>query len=187
MKNAVTEKTTNGIDVEALKQVIDEVSGDAAKGQARFNVSTTWKGVTMSETRVDSWQLAGEKLPRNFTVRIDEPAELLGSNAAPNPQEMLMAALNACIMVGYVAGCAMKGIEIQELEIRTDGGLDLRGFLGLDPSVKPGYDAINYTVTVKANGTHEDLEEVHRTVMATSPNYWNMANPVRLNSKLVIR
>jgi len=185
MKSAVMQKT-NGIDVDALKQVIEEVSGDAAKGQVGFNVNTIWRGGTMSETRVDSWELAGQRLPKNFTIRIDEPAELLGGNTAPNPQETLMAALNACMVVGYVAGCAMKGIEIQELEINTTGGLDLRGFLGLDKSVKPGYDSLDYTVRIKAKGSRADLEEVHKMVMATSPNYWNIANPVRLNSKLVI-
>lgn len=185
MKNAVMQKT-NGIDVEALKQVMAEVSGDAAKGRVRFNVSTAWKGGTVSETRVDSWELAGQKLPRNYTIRIDEPAELLGGNSAPNPQEVLMAALNACMLVGYVAGCAMKGIEIQELEIRTTGGLDLRGFLGLDSSVKPGYDSLDYDVRIKAKGSRADLEDVHKMVIATSPNYWNLAHPVRLNAKLAI-
>ena len=185
MKSAVMQKT-NGIDVEALRQIVEEVSGDAAKGQVQFSVSTMWKGGTTSESRVDSWQLGGQTLPRNFTIRIDEPAELLGGNSAPNPQEMLMASLNACMMVGYVAGCAMKGIEIQELEISTSGGLDLRGFLGLDSSVKPGYHEIDYTVRIRAKGSRADLEEIHKTVMATSPNYWNVANPVKLNSKLVV-
>ena len=38
--------------------------------------------------------------------------ELLGQNSAPNPQELLMTALNACITVGYVAGAAVKGVTL---------------------------------------------------------------------------
>jgi len=185
MKSTTMQKT-NGIDTGALMQVVEEVSKDPTKGAVRFHVTTSWKGGTQSATRVESWELAGQKLPRDFTIRVDEPSELLGTNTAPNPQETLMAALNACIMVGYVAGCAVKGIELERLEIRTEGGLDLRGFLGLDPKIKPGYDQLDYTVRIKARGTREELEEIHRNVMATSPNYWNLANAVRLNPKLVI-
>ena len=37
-----------------------------------------------------------------------------------------MAAVNACMTVGYVAGAALKGITLTKLEIRTKGTLDLR-------------------------------------------------------------
>jgi hypothetical protein len=41
----------------------------------------------------------GRELPREFSIAADEPPELLGANTAPNPQ-LLIAAFNACIMVG---------------------------------------------------------------------------------------
>ena len=56
----------------------------------------------------------------------------------PALQELLMAAFNACISVGYVAGASMKGINLDKLEIRTSGTLDLRGFLGLSDQIAPG-------------------------------------------------
>ncbi len=114
----------------------------------------------------------------------DEPVELLGSNEAPNPQELLLAALNACMMVGYVAGASLKGITLDTVEIRTRGELDLRGFLGLDESVSPGYRRINYTVHISGNGTREQFEEIHQAVMATSPNYFNMAQPIQMCGRL---
>ncbi|NIQ00748.1 MAG: OsmC family peroxiredoxin, partial [Nitrospinaceae bacterium] len=68
-------------------------------------------------------------------------------------QEVLFAALNACMMVGYAVGAAAKGITLEKLELDTDGELDLRGFLGLDPDIPPGYESIRYTVRIKGNGT----------------------------------
>ena len=176
----------NGFDTDALKQVMTNVSEDASQGQAKFEVTTFWKGGTRSETRVESCQLAGEQIRRDFTIPVDEPEELLGGNTAPNPQEMLMTAFNTCMLVGYVAGCSMKGIHLDKLEIHTEGELDLRGFLGLDDSVKPGYDEIHYTVRIKGDGTREQYREVHETVMATSPNRWNIANPITLHSDLIV-
>ena len=97
-----------------------------------------------------------------------------------------MTALNACMMVGYVAGAAVKGITLEMLEIETDGALDLRGFLGIDDSVRPGYETIQYTVRIRGNGTEEELHEIHETVMKTSPNYFNVSRPIQLNGQLEV-
>jgi uncharacterized OsmC-like protein len=176
----------NGLDTMALKQLVDDVAADAGKGKARFDVTTEWKGGALSESRVDGWELGGKRMPKDFTIMIDEPEELLGTNTHANPQEMLMAAFNACMMAGYVAGASVHGIELEKVEIHSEGELDLRGFLGLDQTVKPGYDAIHYTVRIRGNGTPEQFEDIHKTVMATSPNRWNIANPIKLTSDLMV-
>ena len=181
-----TQSKINGIDTEALRGVMAEVSKQPAKGKARFHVATQWKGGTVSETKVRGYELGGGRISRDFTIRTDEPVELLGTNAAPNPQEVLMAGLNACMTVGYVAACAMHGIELEAVSIETEGELDLRGFLGLDASVPPGYRELHYTVRLKGNGTPGQFQEVHETVMKTSPNYFNLANPIRMRPKLVV-
>ena len=97
-----------------------------------------------------------------------------------------MAALNACMMVGYVAGASLKGITLESVEIKTRGELDLRGFLGLSEEVAPGYDSINYDVRIKGDGSPEQFAEIHRTVMKTSPNYFNLNRPIRMNGTLTL-
>ena len=178
--------TTNGIDTAALRQLAQDVAADASKGLARFTVSTAWKGGTRTDTHVAAWHLAGRRLPKDFTLRTDEPVELLGGNTAPNPQEMLMAAYNACMTVGFVALCALEGIEIQQLRMETEGELDLRGFLGLDPAVKPGYDALRTTIHVSAKATKEQLATVLEAMKKTSPNRWNLGQPVTLQTEMVV-
>jgi uncharacterized OsmC-like protein len=174
----------NGLDLQALGEVVEAIQEDPSKAKVSFDVVTRWKGQTRSETTVDGFTLAGERINRSHTIVADEPFELLGSDGAPNPQELLMAAFNACITVGYVAGAALKGIKLDSLEIRTKGELDLRGFLGLDEHVPPGYRRINYTVHLEGDGTREQFEEIHQAVMATSPNYFNMAQPIQMCGRL---
>jgi len=176
--------TVNGIDVDAMHEVIEEIKKDPAKGVVEFKVKTGWKGQTRSETAVESYKLAGNEIKRRFTIKADEPLELLGENTSPNPQELLMAALNACISVGYVAGAAVNGITLSKLEIETTGRLDLRGFLGLDPNIKPGYESLQYVVRIAGNGRPEQFNEIHENVMKTSPNYFNLSEPVKLEGKL---
>ena len=174
----------NGLDLAALGEVVEAVQGNAAKGIAGFNVTTRWTGQTRSESTVDSFTLGGERITRSHKIVADEPAELLGGDSAANPQELLMAAINACMMVGYVAGASLHGINLDSVEIRTKGELDLRGFLGLDDKVPPGYESIDYEVRIKGDGTPEQFEEIHQTVMKTSPNYFNISRPIRMNGSL---
>jgi uncharacterized OsmC-like protein len=176
----------NGINVDDLFALIEGVRRDAAKGKTNWRVTTTWQGQTRSRAQVEGFEIGGERVPRRFTIDIDEPCELGGTNRFANPQEHLLAALNACMTVGYVAQCAVRGITLENLQIETDGEIDLRGFLGIDPAAPPGYEQLSYTVRIKGSGTKEQFAEIHEAVMATSPNFHNVSRPVDLKPILVI-
>ena len=176
----------NGINVDDLFALIEGVKRDAAKGKTNWRVTTTWQGQTRSRAQVEGFEIGGEQVPRRFSIDIDEPCELGGSNRFANPQEHLLAALNACMTVGYVAQCAVRGITLESLEIETDGEIDLRGFLGIDPAVPPGYENLSYIVRIKGSGTKEEFAEIHEAVMATSPNFYNVSRPVALKPTLVV-
>jgi uncharacterized OsmC-like protein len=182
-KNAVV---VNGINVDDLVTLIDGVKRDAKKSKTSWHVSTTWEGQTRSRAQVDGFEIGGQKVPRQFSIDIDEPRELGGSNRFANPQEHLIAALNACMVVGYVAQCAVRGIIIDSLAIEADGEIDLRGFLGIDPSVPAGYEKLSYVVRIKGSGTKAEFAKVHEAVMATSPNFYNLSRSVALESTLLI-
>jgi uncharacterized OsmC-like protein len=186
--NAMTTapKVVNGINVDDLFALIDGVRKDPAKGKTQWRVATTWQGQTRSRAEVEGFGIGGDEVPRHFTIDIDEPSELGGSNRFANPQEHLIAALNACIMVGYVAQCAVHGITLENLAIETEGEIDLRGFLGIDPAVTRGYDNLRYKVRIKGNGTKKQFADIHEAVMATSPNFYNLSRPVALKATLVV-
>ena len=186
--NAVTvaPNVVNGINVDDLFALIEGVKRDPAKGKTEWRVATTWQGQTHSRAEVEGFGMGGNEVPRRFSIDIDEPCELGGSNQYANPQEHLIAALNACMMVGYVAQCAVRGITLESLAIETEGEIDLRGFLGIDPAVKRGYDSLRYTVRIKGNGTKEEFAAVHKAVMATSPNFHNVSRLVELKPTLVV-
>ena len=181
----ITQEKLNGIDTETLKQVIGQISKNPSLGKVKFQVTTTWKGATKSETVVQGYEISGQKVKRIHTFVIDEPKELLGEDTAANPQEYLMGAMNACILNTYVIAAAMKGIRLEQVEMETEGELDLRGFLGIDKNVIPGYSELKYRVRLKGNGTREQYEEIHKTVAATSPNYYNLSHAIKLNTELI--
>lgn len=186
MLDNVKNAPVNGLDLVALGDTVEAIEADASRARVDFNVTTRWTGQTRSESTVDGYTLGGERISRSHKIVADEPCELLGGDSAPNPQELLMAAVNACMMVGYVAGASLKGIDLESVEIRTRGQLDLRGFLGLDEAVPPGYEQVDYEVLIKGDGTPAEFEEIHQTVMKTSPNYFNINRPIKMNGSLTV-
>jgi uncharacterized OsmC-like protein len=110
----------NGINVDDLFALIDDVSREPAKGKTNWHVTTTWQGQARSCAEIESYEIGGETVPRRFSIDIDEPRELGGSNSFANPQDHLIAALNACMAVGYVAQCAVRGITVETLAIETE-------------------------------------------------------------------
>ena len=180
----IQKSIVNDIDLDKLTDLVEEAAINPGLG---FEVTTKWTGQFRSESRPGPITLGnGDKVARDHVILADEPEEILGSNEAANPQELLMAALNACMTVGYVAGAAKRGIRLDRLEIETKGTLDLRGFFALSDTVPPGYPVIEYVVRIAGEGTTEQFEEIHAEVQATSPNFDNIARAIRIDAKLEV-
>ena len=177
----------NGLEPALIEEAGATIAADPEQGQVTFRARTAWQGQLRSRTEIENYDLAGKRIPRRHRIQSDEPLELLGGDQAPNPQDLILAALNACMMVGFVVGATRAGIRIDSLEIDSECSLDLRGAFGIDPAIIPGAEKIHYTVRVKGDGTPEQFEEIHRNVMATSPNRFHLATPIPLESTLVVQ
>lgn len=187
--NAITPTTAadvNGIPVDAVKALIDAASEQPSAGKTHWRVANLWRGQTRSRATVAGFEIGGEAVPRSFQMYVDEPLQLGGSNMDANPQEYLLAGLNACMIVGFAALCALAGHEIEHLEIATEGDIDLRGFLGLDASVSPGYDRLVTTMQVKGSASREQFQEIFQAMLATSPNFHNLTKPVDVSPRLIV-
>lgn len=47
-------------------------------------------------------------------------------------------------------------------------------------------ETISYKVRIKGNGTPEQFQEIHENVMKTSPNYFNVTQPIRIDAELEV-
>jgi len=184
--NPQTRTLINGIDVEALRASIDAIRENPAAGQSRWAIRSEWVGGTRTDHHVENNEIGGQPTNRRFTMRVDEPLELCGSNEYPNPQEYLLSALNGCMMVGYAAVAALMGIELDRLEVEVSGDIDLRGFLGIEEEAACGYESLRQTVRISADVPNEQLEQLHAAVLRTSPNYFNVTRAIPTRSELVI-
>lgn len=187
--NAIPGKTPqilNGVNVNDVSSLIAGIAADPARGMTHWKVVNTWQGRTHNRARVEGFSIGGEFVKREFAIDVDEPLQLGGANRYPNPQEYLLAAVTACMMVGFVAIATLKGIRLDRLEIEIEGDIDLRAFLLIDLGVTPGYEALHYTVRVSGDATEAEFAEIHRLVMASSPNFHNATHPVPMRMNLVV-
>lgn len=176
----------NGIDASAIRDAVNEITANAPAGLTSWAVTSRWQGGTRTDHFVDGCTIGGKRCDRQFAIQIDEPPELNGSDQFANPQEYLMSALNACMMVGYATYATLMGIRLTKLEIETKGDIDLRGFFDIDESVKNGYDSLHQTVRIAGDATPEELAELHEVAIRTSVNYFNITQQVPVDSKLLI-
>lgn len=80
-----------------------------------------------------------------FVVDVDDPPVPLGKDQAPNAGEYLLHAVAACLTGAIVYHAAARGIALDGLESTVEGDLDVRGVLGLNDEVRPGYESIGVT------------------------------------------
>ena len=172
----MSETTTNlnDVDVATLHQLVEKYQGDPEAGHSTWSARVQWLGGFRAEAQV-------RELP---PVRADEPTWLAGTDTGPNAVEHLLGALGQCLAVGYAANAAVRGIRIGALEITLRGEIDLPVFLGLTGG-NAGYDRINVEVHLDADAPKDQLEELHRHVLATSPVGNTLANPVQIEARLV--
>ena len=78
----MNKNTVNGLDLDALRGVIDEVGRDPATGVVEFRVRSAWKGQTRSESVVDSYTLGGKRI----AVILESPPTNLSSCLEPIPR-----------------------------------------------------------------------------------------------------
>jgi|SRR6516162_100985 len=60
----------NGINVDDLFALIENVRRDAAKGKTNWRVTTSWQGQARSRTKIESFGMGGEQIPRRFSIDI---------------------------------------------------------------------------------------------------------------------
>ena len=87
-----------------------------------------------------------EATVRTHDLVVDEPLALGGTDAGPNPVELVLTALGTCQAITYRIWAALLDIRLDTVRFVTEGDLDLRGLLGLAEGVRPGFTAIRHRI-----------------------------------------
>ncbi|MDP2063881.1 MAG: OsmC family protein [Phaeovulum sp.] len=175
----------NSLPTAALSEFVNEVTGAPEEALMDYGVILDWESGTRSRAEAKPMRVGPHRVSRCFSWKVDEPRQLMGNNHGPNPQELLLSGLGACMMVAFVAGATAEGIQLESLRIDLDATLDLRGFLGIGSNSPVGFPEISYTIHVTADASPEQLAALHARAVAHSPNAQTILNPVALRGEIV--
>lgn len=148
----------NEVNLAAIGSLVEKIRQEPQAAKTYWKAEVRWNGALRSEAR-------SRGLP---PLPSDEPSALGGGDSAPNPVEQVLAALGNCLAVGYAANASVAGIEIHSLTIELEGDIDMHTFLGLGEG-NAGYESIRAKVDLRSNATPDQLEELHRKVVGSSP------------------
>ncbi len=170
----------NGVNVDELTALVTQVKANPALAKFQFRSKSKWMSRAHSQSTFDSLYGAGMTHKRSTPMLLegDEPAALLGTDLAPNAGEAALHALSSCMSVTYAYTAAAMGIDIISLNFELETDTDLRGFMELDSSIRPGLSQIRVKVHLDCNGTPQQIKELHAQVLRTSPLYDTFKNPV---------
>jgi uncharacterized OsmC-like protein len=149
------------------------IADDPAKAQAAFTAEGTLIGVTEVDVRTGA-----------HAFKVDEPPALGGADVAANPVQYALASLGSCQAITYRVWATHLGIELDTITVRVAGDLDLRGFFGVDDSVRPGFTAVRVEVAVTGPETEQRYAELAEAVDEHCPVLDLFRNPVPVTRTL---
>jgi uncharacterized OsmC-like protein len=161
---------------EVIAATKSAVAADAKNAQAVFRSDHDLVGVT----EVASVAGSGHR------VTVDEPESLGGGNVAANPVEYALIALGSCQAITYRFWAAHLGVALESVRVEVEGDLDVRGFFGVDDSVRPGFGAVRLRVRLGGPEPAERYEELAKAVDAHCPVLDLFSNAVPVDRQISI-
>ena len=160
-----------------LKDVIVETQADLRAnpdhGLATFSADSRQVEGLRSETKI-----------RQFSLTVDEPTTLGGTDTGPNPVELVLASLATCQEITYRAYATALGIPLESVSVKLEGSLDLRGFFAVKDGVRAGFNEVRGVVNLKSSASAADLAKLKDVVDAHCPVLDILRAPVPVDLRL---
>lgn len=177
---AGSDSFVNGVNLDILKGTVAAIQDDPELGVCHFRATNQWVDGAQNRSTVTGFYGAKQEIAHKqaFNMVADEPPILAGNDDGANPVEHLLHALASCLTTAMIAHAAVRGIEIEAMESRLEGDIDLNGFLGLNSETPKGYIGIRASFRVKA--AQKDLETI-KSLAAFSPVFNTLVSGVAVD------
>ncbi|WP_303315641.1 OsmC family protein [Flavivirga abyssicola] len=179
-----TANVKNGVNVDQLVETIGAVQQNPDLAKFEFRSKNDWIEGGHCVSNIKGFYGVGQEdtsREATFSMECDHPNVLLGKDKAATPPEVVLHALGSCLTAAMTYHAAANGIDIESAESTLSGGVDLHGFLGLDPEVRNGFDGIKVILKVKSDASTEQLENLAKF----SPVFDMITNPTPVSIEIV--
>lgn len=121
---------------------------------------------------------------RQFSIEVDEPEDLGGTDAAPNPVEYLLAGYAGCLNVVIQLVAEESAINIKQLNIDIEGDINPKRFLGVSNEERAGYKELVVNINIDADATDAAVKELIEEVKRRCPVNDNLINPTPVDYRV---
>lgn len=130
--------------------------------------------------------LRSESIFSGHNLVIDEPISFGGTGSAPNPAEVLMAAIGASIEVTTRLYADYLGIQIASVGVDLSAEMNCQGFFGTSDAVRSGFPTISAKVSIVSDEEPETISKLFAIAERRCPVLDNVRHPtdVRLSVDL---
>ena len=177
----------NGVNVGALLEARKALTEAPGAAKFQWRAQCEWVKGTHSRSTIEKFYGLGEEQQHRtkFTFEADHPEIFASEDHGATPVEMVLAGLASCLTAGVAAVAQHRDIQLHSVKATLEGGMDVRGILGIDSDVRNGFDGIKVTYDIKADASPEEIRAIVAQSQKRSAVYDVITNPT--NVKVEVR
>jgi uncharacterized OsmC-like protein len=140
----------------------------------------------MSESELSEYELTGTRIsPKRTTVDTGEATFEVGRDV--NPVEYFLGSVLGCLNSTGTMVARDMDIDVDELELRIEGGVNYARYRGEESDDRPGLQGLEVTMSVVADADEAELEEWLAAVEERCPVTDNVENATGVAVALDVR
>jgi len=180
--STVKNPVDNGVNVEALLGARKALTEAPEGAKFTWRAKCEWVKGTHSRSSVEGFFGLGEeqKHKSKFTFEADHPEIFASEDHGATPVELVLAGLASCLTAGVAAVAQNREIQLHSVTATLEGGMDIRGILGVDSDVRNGFDGIKVTYDIKADATPDEIKAIVAQSQKRSAVYDIITNPTNV-------
>ena len=150
----------NGVNVEALLGAREALTAAPEAAQFTWRASCEWQNGTHSTSSVEGFfGLGEEQLHRTkYSFEADHPEIFASADNGATPVEYVLVGLAGCLTAGIAAVAQNREIQLRSVTATIEGGMDVRGILGVDSDIRNGFSGIKVTYDIDADASPADIQ-----------------------------
>ena len=180
--SSMPSRADNGVNVEALLGAKAAFSNAPEGAAFKWRATSQWISGTHSRTTVDGFFGLGmeQRHRRSFEFDADHPEIFASADNGATPVEYLLVGLAGCLSAGIASVAQHRNIQLHSVRATLEAGMDLQGVLGVDPSVRNGFDGIKVHYEIDADATPEQIAALVAQSQKRSAVFDIIANPTEV-------
>ena len=177
----------NGVNVQALLDARDALSGAPDAAEFQWRASCTWQRGTHSHSTVEGFGGLGseQKHRSTFEFDVDHPECFASADNGPTPVELVLVGLVGCLTAGVAAVAQNREIQLRSVTATIEGNMNVLGILCADPEVRNGFDSVVVRYDIDADASREDIEALVAQSQKRSAVYDIVTNPTAVTVEVV--